>query len=69
MAPTEPWQTRQKEGERGKERIGEKPMVNKRNTTEVESVGLEGLGQSPTCGGVSPPLSWRGKIQDFAVNE
>lgn len=38
MAPSEPWQPRPREAERGKERIGGKPMVNKRSTTEVESV-------------------------------
>lgn len=39
MVPTEPWQTGPKEGGRGKERKGEKPALNKRSSTEVESVG------------------------------
>lgn len=39
MVTTEPWQTRPKEGRRGKERMGEKPVLNKRSSTEVESVG------------------------------
>lgn len=39
MIPTEPWQTRPKERGRGNERIGERPALNKRNSTEVESIG------------------------------
>lgn len=35
MVPTESWQTRPKEGAVGKERIGEKPELNKRSNTEV----------------------------------
>ena len=67
MAPTEPWQTRQKEGEIGKDRMGEKTVVNKKSTTEVESE--VGAGPITNMSGVSPPLPWRGKIQDLQFYE
>lgn len=59
MAPTEPWQTRQQEGEQGKERTGEKPAVNKRSTTKVGAGPVTNMWRSVTTSAMER------KIQDL----